>query len=37
MDDGERERIGVGILEQLAFGDHQPTGLKGVVAGYQPS
>ena len=37
MDDGERERVGVGILEQLAFGDHQPTGLKGIVAGYQPA
>ena len=28
---------GSAILEQLAFGDHRPTGLKGIVAGYQPA
>ena len=25
---------GVGVLEQLVFGDHEPTGLKGLVAGF---
>lgn len=31
---GSRE--GIGVLEQLAFGPHAPTGLTGVVDGYQP-
>ena len=29
---GDRE--GIGVLEQLAFGDHQPTGLAGILDGY---
>ncbi len=28
------ERRGVGILEQLAFGDHHPTGLRGITTGF---
>jgi hypothetical protein len=36
MDDGERERVGVGVLEQIAIGDHHPTGLKGLFTGFQP-
>lgn len=32
---GDRE--GVGVLEQLAFGDHHPTGLRGMVDGYSPA
>jgi len=28
------DRVGVGILEQLAFGDHSPTGLTGVLDGF---
>ncbi|MDH3753333.1 MAG: hypothetical protein OEU32_05620 [Acidimicrobiia bacterium] len=28
--------VGVGILEQLAFGPHDPTGLTGIVDGYAP-
>ncbi len=28
------DRIGTGILEQLAFGDHEPTGLKGILDGW---
>jgi hypothetical protein len=31
---GSRE--GIGVLEQLAFGPHAPTGLTGIVDGYQP-
>ncbi|HEX6416874.1 MAG TPA: hypothetical protein VFZ77_00200 [Acidimicrobiales bacterium] len=31
---GERE--GVGVLEQLAFGPHEPSGLTGVLDGYAP-
>lgn len=31
---GERE--GLGVLEQLAFGPHEPTGLTGVLDGYAP-
>jgi len=27
------DRVGVGVFEQLAFGDHQPTGLSGVLDG----
>jgi hypothetical protein len=27
-------RTGVGVLEQLAFGDHEPTGLTGLTTGY---
>ena len=27
---------GVGVLEQLAFGPHQPTGLTGLFDGYAP-
>lgn len=29
-------RSGIGVLEQLAFGDHTPSGLKGLLDGYQP-
>jgi len=29
---GNRE--GIGVLEQLAFGPHQPTGLTGIIDGY---
>lgn len=32
---GEKE--GVGVLEQLAFGPHAPTGLTGVLDGYAPA
>jgi hypothetical protein len=35
MNDGDRERVGVGVLEQIAIGDHQPTGLTGLLTGYQ--
>jgi hypothetical protein len=28
---------GVGVLEQLAFGDHAPTDLRGIVDGWSPS
>jgi hypothetical protein len=28
------ERTGIGVLEQLAFGDHRPTGLEGFTTGY---
>jgi hypothetical protein len=28
------DRTGVGVLEQLAFGDHAPTGLRGVTTGF---
>jgi len=28
------DRSGVGILEQLAFGEHQPTGLTGILDGF---
>ncbi len=31
------DREGVGVLEQLAFGDHHPTGLTGILDGYTPS
>ncbi|MCU0310222.1 MAG: hypothetical protein MUE36_04680 [Acidimicrobiales bacterium] len=31
---GDRE--GIGVLEQLAFGDHHPTGLAGILDGYAP-
>jgi hypothetical protein len=31
---GDRE--GLGVLEQLAFGDHRPTGLTGILDGYRP-
>ena len=30
--DGEE---GIGVLEQIAFGDHTPTGLHGVFDGYR--
>jgi hypothetical protein len=29
------DRLGVGVLEQLAFGDHAPSGLRGMVDGYR--
>jgi hypothetical protein len=32
---GDKE--GIGVLEQLAFGPHQPTGLTGILDGYSPS
>jgi hypothetical protein len=28
------DRVGLGVLEQLAFGDHRPSGLTGFVDGY---
>jgi hypothetical protein len=31
---GDKE--GVGVLEQLAFGPHEPTGLTGMIDGYTP-
>jgi hypothetical protein len=31
--DGEE---GIGVLEQVAFGEHAPTNLKGVLDGYKP-
>ena len=31
------DRVGVGVLEQLAFGPHTPTGLNGIIDGYRPS
>jgi hypothetical protein len=27
---------GIGVLEQLAFGDHEPTGLSGLLDGWRP-
>jgi hypothetical protein len=27
---------GIGVLEQLAFGPHEPTGLTGLIDGYTP-
>ena len=33
----EGESEGVGVLEQLAFGEHQPTGLTGILDGWQPA
>jgi hypothetical protein len=32
---GDRE--GLGVLEQLAFGDHAPSGLTGIIDGYRPA
>jgi hypothetical protein len=31
------DRVGVGVLEQLVFGPHAPTGLTGILDGYKPS
>jgi hypothetical protein len=31
------DRVGVGVLEQLVFGPHAPTGLTGILDGYQPT
>jgi hypothetical protein len=31
------DKQGIGVLEQLAFGPHQPTGLTGILDGYSPS
>jgi hypothetical protein len=31
------DRHGIGVLEQLAFGPHEPTGLVGLLDGYSPS
>jgi hypothetical protein len=31
---GDRE--GIGVLEQLAFGEHHPSGLTGIIDGYRP-
>ena len=31
------DRVGVGVLEQLAFGPHQPTGLTGILDGWNPA
>jgi hypothetical protein len=30
------DRVGVGVLEQLAFGPHEPSGLTGIVDGWKP-
>ncbi|HEY8527538.1 MAG TPA: hypothetical protein VIL48_21420 [Acidimicrobiales bacterium] len=30
------DRAGMGVLEQLAFGPHEPTGLTGLTDGYTP-
>jgi hypothetical protein len=30
------DRVGLGVLEQLAFGEHQPSGLTGILDGYAP-
>ena len=30
------DRIGLGVLEQLAFGEHAPSGLHGLLDGYTP-
>ena len=30
------DKVGLGVLEQLAFGDHHPSGLTGILDGYQP-
>jgi hypothetical protein len=30
------ERTGIGVLEQLAIGEHQPSGLRGILDGYAP-
>ena len=29
------DRVGLGVLEQLAFGEHHPSGLTGILDGYQ--
>jgi len=31
------DKSGVGVLEQLTFGPHAPTGLTGLVDGYTPA
>ena len=31
------DRVGLGVLEQLAFGEHVPSGLTGFLDGYQPT
>jgi len=28
--------VGIGVLEQIAIGEHHPTGLRGIIDGYQP-
>ena len=33
---GVGEHEGIGILEQLALGRHTPTGLDGLIDGWQP-
>jgi hypothetical protein len=30
------DRVGLGVLEQLAFGEHQPSGLTGIIDGFAP-
>ena len=30
------DRVGLGVLEQLAFGEHHPSGLTGILDGYSP-
>ena len=30
------DRVGLGVLEQLAFGEHRPSGLTGILDGYRP-
>jgi hypothetical protein len=30
------DNVGIGVLEQLAIGSHEPTGLVGLLEGYQP-
>ena len=29
------DKVGLGVLEQLAFGDHHPSGLTGILDGYK--
>jgi hypothetical protein len=31
------DKLGLGVLEQLAFGEHQPSGLTGILDGFTPS
>ncbi|HET9730338.1 MAG TPA: hypothetical protein VFR41_12985 [Acidimicrobiia bacterium] len=31
------DRTGLGVLEQLAFGEHTSSGLTGIIDGYQPA
>ena len=31
------DKTGLGVLEQLAFGEHQPSGLTGILDGFTPN